>query len=176
MKRSKKISAVMHKLLIEKRMDGFSVTEARDASVNPDGCIQNLNEARQKVYRQIWQYQQKGWLRSEGEGRNRRYFQTEQFRELQVAPRKKFEGEPLIKKPISDYSVLLRESNEYKGELEIVLGEIDEYQSLRRRFPELESRLTPLLQQARERSAHLLGKMNGLENVLKALSEGCQPC
>lgn len=176
MKRSIKISAVMHKLLIEKRMDGFSVIEARDVSLN-DGCAtQNLDEARKKVYRQIWQYQQRGWLRSEGEGRNKRYFQTEQFIELEVVPRRKSERKVSVKQSTSDYSVLFRESNEYKGELEIVLGEIDEYHSLKCRFPELESRLVPLLQQARERSAHLLGKMNGLENVLKTLSESDQPC
>ncbi|MCG9611080.1 hypothetical protein L1D41_15610 [Vibrio harveyi] len=176
MKRSIKISAVMHKLLIEKRMDGFSVIEARDVSLN-DGCgTQNLDEARKKVYRQIWQYQQRGWLRSEGEGRNKRYFQTEQFLDLEVVPRRKSEREALRKECSPDYSILLRESNEYKGELEIVLGEIDEYQSLRCRFPELESRLTPLLQQARERSAHLLGKINGLTNLLNTLSEGSQPC
>ncbi|MFZ3501536.1 hypothetical protein [Vibrio harveyi] len=176
MKRSIKISAVMHKLLIEKRMDGFSVIEARDVSLN-DGCgTQNLDEARKKVYRQIWQYQQRGWLRSEGEGRNKRYFQTEQFLDLEVVPRRKSEPEVLRKECSPDYSILLRESNEYKGELEIVLGEIDEYQSLRCRFPELENRLTPLLQQARERSAHLLGKINGLTNLLNTLEEGSQPC
>ncbi|MFA0025996.1 hypothetical protein AB4369_24145, partial [Vibrio sp. 10N.261.49.A5] len=68
MKRSTKICAEMHKLLIEKRMDGFSVVEARDASLNIEKGTQNLDEARKKIYRQIWQYQQKGWLRSEGEG------------------------------------------------------------------------------------------------------------
>ncbi|MEZ9200791.1 hypothetical protein AB4151_00095 [Vibrio splendidus] len=176
MKRSTRISAVMFKLLIEKRMDGFSVIEARDASLNDGDGIQNLDEARKKVYRQIWQYQQRGWLRSEGEGRNKRYFQTEQFMDLEAAPRRKAEREASKKQTTPDYSVLFRESNEYKGELELVLGEIDEYQSLRCRFPELESRLMPLLQHARERSAHLLGKMNGLENVLKTLSEGYQPC
>ncbi|MDH5924020.1 hypothetical protein L8R85_23685 [Vibrio splendidus] len=173
MKRSKKISAIMYKLLIEKRMDGFSVNEAKDASLIAGDRIQDVGK---KVYRQVWQYQQRGWLRSEGEGRSKRYFQTEQFRELEVTPRKKAEREASIKEVTSNYSVLFRESNECKGKLEIVLGEIDEYQSLRFRFPELEGRLTPLLQQARERSAHLLGKINGLENVLKTLSEGAQPC
>ena len=91
-------------------------------------------------------------------------------------PRRKSEREVSVKQSTSDYSVLFRESNEYKGELEIVLGEIDEYQSLRYRFPELESRLSPLLQQAKERSAHLLGKVNGLTNVLKALSDDNLPC
>lgn len=176
MKRSTKISVEMHKLLIEKRMDGFSVVEARNASLNVEQDTQNLDEARKKIYRQIWQYQQKGWLRSEGEGRHKKYFQTEQFRNLQVTPRKKAAYANSAKESTSDYSVLLHECNEYKGELEIVLGEIEEYQSLKSRFPELKCKLAPLLQQAKERSAHLLGKMNGLTNVLKTLSGDCQPC
>ncbi|MCB5361729.1 hypothetical protein [Vibrio lentus] len=176
MKRSTKISAVMHKLLIEKRMDGFSVMEMRDALINLKEATQDPDEARKRVYRQIWQYQKRNWLRSEGEGRRKRYFQTEAFKELDVTPRKNAKRETLIKECTPDYSVLFRESNEYKGELEIVLGEIDEYQSLRCRFPELESRLTPLLQQAKERSAHLLGKVNVLTNVLTTLSEDCQSC
>ncbi len=89
MKRSIRISAVMHKLLVEDEMDGFSVVEVRDASLKLEEGTQNSDEARKKVYRQIWQYQQRGWLRSEGKGRNKKYFQTEQFRELQTVPRKK---------------------------------------------------------------------------------------
>lgn len=149
MKRSIKISAVMHKLLIEKRMDGFSVIEARNALLNGGCGTSSLDEARKKVYRQIWQYQQRGWLRSEGEGRNKRYFQTEKFLELEVLPRRNSEREVSVMQSTSDYSVLFRESNEYKGELEIVLGGIDEYHSLKCRLPELESRLVPLLQRAR---------------------------
>jgi hypothetical protein len=157
-------------------MDGFSVLEARDASLNLEGGMSNLEETRKKVYRQLWQYQQKGWLRTEGGGRNKRYFQTSQFRDLEVVVRRKTACEYSIEESIPDYSVLFRESNEYKGELEIVLGEIYEYQSLRRRFPELETRLSPLLQQAKERSSHLLGKLNGLENVLKTLSTDNVQC
>ena len=176
MKRSTKISAEMYNLLIEQNIDGFSVMEARDVLLSVEGGTLSLEEGRKKVYRQIWQYQQRGWLRSEGEGRNKRYFQTEQFRELIVTPRKKVARAISIKEVTVDYSILFRECNEHKGELEIVLGEIDEYKSLKCRFPELESRLAPLLQQANERSAYLLGKMNGLSNVLKALSEGEQLC
>ncbi|KAB2824225.1 hypothetical protein [Aliivibrio finisterrensis] len=174
MKRSMKISALMYKLLIEKKMDGFSIIEARDSSLSLEDETHDLVEARKRIYRQIWQYQKRNWLRSEGAGRSKRYFQTDQFRVLQVTAQKKVE--PLIKERNSDYSVLFRESKEYKGELEIVLGEIDEYQSLRYRFPELENKLTPLLQQAKQRSAHLLGKVNVLTNVLNVLSEGKKTC
>jgi hypothetical protein len=75
-----------------------------------------------------------------------------------------------------DYSVLRHERNQYKAELEIVLGEIDEYQSINRRFPELEQRLNPMLQQARDRSAHLFGKVNVLTNVINSISSDVTEC
>lgn len=177
MKRSMKISAVMHKLLIEKRMDGFSVLEARDASLPLGLGPSDLDEARKRIYRQIWQFEKKNWLRSEGEGRAKKYFQTEHFKETQFAAKKALVlAIPATNSNISDYSVLVHERNEYKGELEIVLGEIDEYQSIKVRFPELDLKLNPLLQHARERSALLLGKVNVLTNVLNALSSGNQEC
>ncbi|NOI85082.1 hypothetical protein [Vibrio sp. 99K-1] len=176
MKRSTKISPIMYKLLIEKVMDGFSVTEARGVLLDLEEGPQEPHVARKRVYRLIWQYQKRGWLRSEGKGWNKRYFQTEKFGLLQVEPRKAKQCEASIKECDSDYSVLFNESNEYKGELEVVLGEIDEYQSLRCRFPALESKLIPLLQQSKQRSAHLLGKVNVLTNVLSTLSEGKKTC
>ena len=163
----------MHNLLIEKKMDGFTVIEARDASITVKGMPSDVNEVRKRVYRQIWQFENKNWLRSEGEGRVKKYFQTEQFIGGLFAPKKKLKSN---EKSISDYSALRHECNEYKGELEIVLGEIDEYQSLKSRFPELELKLTPLQEQAKKRSARLLGKMNVLTNVLKTLSEDHQAC
>lgn len=166
----------MYKLLIEKVMDGFSVTEAKDVLLEHREAPREHHETRKRVYRLIWQYQKRGWLRSEGKGWDKRYFQTDKFRLLQVEPRKAKLCEAFIKEYDSDYSVLFNENNEYKGELEVVLGEIEEYQSLRYRFPELESKLIPLLQQSKQRSAHLLGKVNVLTNVLSTLFEGKKTC
>lgn len=169
-----KISTEMYKLLIERTMDGFSVIELRDEFIILKGSDIDSDEARKKVYRQILRFIKEVWLRSEGTGRQKRYFQTDTFKALLVEPKS-------VKTNIGialnhDYSVLTSERNQYKGELEIVLGEIEEYQSLNRRFPELEPKLIPLLDKAKERSAHLLGKVNGLTNVLKTLSEGKQTC
>lgn len=174
MKRSKKIGALMHKLLIEKGMDGFSVVELRDASLPIEGIDSDLKEARKTVYRQILRFEKNNWLRSEGSGQRKRYFQTNSFKiRLQ-----KIESEcvEFTSNSSPDYSVLSVEYSQHKGELEIVLGEVDEYHSLRIRFPELESKLNPLLQQARERSAVLLGKVNVLTNVLNVLSEEKVSC
>ncbi|MUK50775.1 hypothetical protein [Aliivibrio fischeri] len=173
MKGAKKIGALMHKLLIEKEMDGFSVIELRDASLLIEGLSFDLNEAHKMVYRQIFRFKKNNWLRCEGAGQKKRYFQTDNFKNLQEKLKSKNVDNLTVN---SNYSVLSFECSQYKGELEIVLGEIEEYQSLRVRFPELESKLNPLLQSARERSALLLGKVNVLTNVINTLSKEQFPC
>ncbi|MGR5512232.1 hypothetical protein ACPV4Q_15015 [Vibrio diabolicus] len=77
---------------------------------------------------------------------------------------------------IQNYSILNCERNEYKGELEIVLGEVDEYQSIVSRFPELKNKLAPLHQEVKDRAALLLGKVNVLTKVLNTLYEGDEQC
>lgn len=176
MKRSRRISAIMHKLLIEHGLDGFTILEARDLWLSINDTNSNSSEARKKVYRAIYNFEEKNWLRYEGSGRGKRYFQTEQFKEL---PDYKVSGHnPEINSSTSeqDYSVLVNECNEYKGELEIVLGEVDEYQSIVSRFPNLESRLAPIHQQAKERAASLLGKINALTTTLNTLTKGGERC
>ncbi|PSW57090.1 hypothetical protein [Photobacterium leiognathi] len=176
MKRSTKISAIMHKLLIEKGMDSFSVIELRDASLSIGDPRMEPNEARKILYRQILRFVGNGWLESEGEGRDKRYFQTDLFRSLNVTLKVERKSTSSPVKSTPDYSILRHERNQYKAELEIVLGEIDEYQSLYRRFPELEQRLNPMLQQARDRSAHLFGKVNVLTNVINNISSDVAEC
>ena len=172
MKRSLKISDEMHYLLIEKKMDGFLVVELRDAFVSIGDSYVDLDDARRKVYRQLLRLVKNNWLRVEGTGQQKRYFQTDLFKGLQIETA----SDKVTSSSLSDYSVLKHERNQYKGELEIVFGEINEYQSLCRRFPELEPRLLPLLEQAREHSAQLLGRVNVLTSVLKTLCEDNQPC
>ncbi|WP_079993506.1 transcriptional regulator VspR [Vibrio cholerae] len=168
MRRSMKISAEMYKLLIERTLDGFSVIELRDEFIVIKDSIIDPDEAYKKVYRQILRFIKKGWLNGEGSGRQKRYFQTDTFKALHAEPKSENVDIEIVLN--QDYSVLVSERNQYKGELEIVLGEIDEYQSLNIRFPELEPKLITLLDEAKERSACLLGKVNGLTNVLKVLS------
>lgn len=174
MKRSTRISAMMHKLLIENKIDGFSVVELRDAFVSYDKSGIDSAEARRIVYRQIRRFSDNNWLKSEGKGQKKKYFQTSLFKELQVESKAQ---KPLFRsseKP--NYSILISERNQNKAELEIMLSEIDEYQSIIRRFEELEVKLEPLLEQARERSAQLLGKVNVLNTVINTLSEEVELC
>ncbi|PQJ68234.1 hypothetical protein [Photobacterium angustum] len=172
MKPSKKICEVMYNLLIEKRMDGFSVLEARDILLPMTAISSDYDVARKQVYRKLWQYEQKGWLSTEGKGREKRYFQTSLFHSFELYKKSSSIDERKAKERLeNDYSVLLKEQTTYKAELEIVLGEIEQYNSLKSRFPELKDRLDFLLKQAREQSAYLLGKVNGLTKLLTSLSK-----
>jgi len=175
MARSKKIGTLMHKLLIEKEMDGFTVVELRNASIPIDDSFVDLDDARRKVYRQILRFMSNNWLRSEGKGQKKLYFQTDNFKNLQSSS-SNLKSTDTSTPTAPDYSVLSHERSQFQGELEIVLGEIEGYQSLYNRFPELESKLAPFLMQARERSAHLLGQINVLTNALKIVSEGNTVC
>lgn len=159
----------MHKLLIEKGMDGFSVIELRDASLLATDSGVDPDEARKRIYRQILRFTKNNWLTSEGKGQQKRYYQTNLFRSLQSLPKRETTKFKTSLNP--DYAILRCEHSQYKAELEIVLGEIEEYQSINRRFPELEPRLNLLLEQAKERSVNLLGKVNVLTNVIKTISE-----
>jgi hypothetical protein len=166
----------MHKLLIEHGLDGFTVLEARNLWLSLEDSGSDSTEARKKVYRAIFNFEKKNWLRYEGSGRNKRYFQTEQFKE-QSDYRVLNQNSGINHETTDqDYSILLNERNEYKGELEIVLGEVDEYQSIVSRFPNLENRLAPIHQQAKERAALLLGKINALTTVLNTLNTGSESC
>ncbi|GFK55884.1 hypothetical protein [Vibrio cholerae] len=175
MSHSQKINAFMHNLLIENEMDNFSLVEIKDALLDIEEFASTGQDAHKFVYRQVWGLEKKGWLNSDGIGREKRYMQTDLFKGLNLVSRPM----PVKVNQVSDapraqqdkYNILINERNECEGELEIILGEIEEYRSLNQRFPELSLQITPLLKNARERSALLLGKINVLTNVLNSLNE-----
>ncbi|NLS13935.1 hypothetical protein HGP28_13655 [Vibrio sp. SM6] len=174
MRRTRKVDALMHKLLIEKRMDGFSVVELRDASLPYVDQSCDLVELRLRLYRQLLRFERNNWLRVEGSRTNKRYFQTESLHANEFVP--KPASVEVIEAKSPTWSVLASERNESRGELEIALGEVGEYQLLIQRFPELEPKLALLLNQARERSAQLLGKVNVLTTVLDTIAREQKAC
>ncbi|EPV2528460.1 hypothetical protein ACV28K_000959 [Vibrio alginolyticus] len=166
MGRSKKINGVMYKLLIERGIDGFSVVELRDASLSMDDTSLDPNEARKRLYRQIYHFEKNGWLVSKSYGRNKRYFVSDMFKTMSIEPKKRPSPVKDDSLQSDNYSVLESELIQHNRNLEIVLGEIEEYQSLCVRFPSLDKPIAVMLQKARSRSAHLIGKVNVLRNVL----------
>lgn len=161
----------MYILLVKERMDSFSVIEARDMLLrHGGGHNSDAVGIRKTVYGQILHFERKGWLKSDGDGRQKKYYVTDDFKQQSITNKAALIRQNKAKTVNDDYSILLKERREYEGELKIVLGEIDEYRSLQSRFPALEQKIIPLLQDSKIRSAELLGKVNVLTNILKCLS------
>jgi hypothetical protein len=168
-----KINTLMYKLLIEKELNNFTVVGARNALLNASNEISDRNEARRMIYRQIWEFEKKGWLISKGQGRDKSYQQSEIFLNLDVAPASlaqpvKKRKNPVEVKPNRDLEILKSRMGEYEGELAIVLGEVEEYQALMEQFPAQNKTLQSLFIEAKERSANLLGKVNALSKLIQS--------
>ncbi|MGR5318514.1 hypothetical protein [Vibrio sp. DNB22_19_1] len=163
----------MFNLLIEKKMDDFLVVELRDALMMNAENMMDSAHARKFVYRQIIAFERKGWLVSSGVDRAKRYKKTELFNQIAFSPRGTLTAKPLselplnVELPICEMSVLLKEKKQHEGELAIVLGEVEEYQSLIHRFPKNKDLFLPLFTEAKECSARLLGKINAISKALK---------
>lgn len=179
MKRSQKINVYIYKLLIEKKMDGFTIVEARDASRLFPESPKDINELRKIVYRQILRCIENGWLRCEGSGREKRYFKTEEFNSISFEPRKPklrkkktaIDSKIAVKNQgTNDYSELIVERNKLKGELEVTLGEIDKYKVLKEQYPEQFQLLDGLQFVANEKAALFMGNINAITNMLNSLS------
>ncbi|CAK4068622.1 hypothetical protein [Vibrio sp. 16] len=174
MKETYKIDSVMSKLLIDNEMDGFSVVKLRDEALKLDETSDDIDAERKRIYRQILRFLKKGWLRSQGEGRSKIYFVTDEFKALQTQPKDNRSRKKTIN--FNGQSILREELRQSQGELEIALGEIDEYQSLIDRFPELVISLGEHLSAKRIHSARLLGKVNALSNALNSLRPEARRC
>ncbi|PSW06074.1 hypothetical protein [Photobacterium lipolyticum] len=179
-----KINRFMYNLLIEKKLDGFSVTEARDAILSYDSSLEDTNQARKVIYRQILSFLGKGWLRDTGEGHNKHYWVTDTFKQLPVEPRSGIKSADLNEekefksatKATMGFDQLFKEKSQYEGELSITLGEVEELRSLIERFPKKAREWTPFFIEAKERSATLLGRINALEKVLKHDAKAVSKC
>ncbi|HIF9530253.1 TPA: hypothetical protein ACX6S4_002652 [Photobacterium damselae] len=171
MNNPQKINTVMYALLVERQMNNFSVPEARDALLNANGIPKNPDKARRLIYRQIVYFENKGWLTSEGTGRNRRYYQTSKFRELTTQPKHRLQQNQLNKLTLQSYAVLDKERKQHLANLEIVLGEIDEYQSIIKRLPELEQTVYPIYERAKTRSTILLRKVDIINNIINIMNQ-----
>ncbi|HBC3974427.1 TPA: hypothetical protein KD887_000065 [Vibrio parahaemolyticus] len=180
MNRITKINPHMFNLLIEREMDDFSVTEARDALLESGVLFPSKEDARKYVYRQLLSFEGKGWLLADGLRRDKRYNLTAEFKALAVEPRtfrdKKMKVDSSARLTESELNTLLQEKKLHEGELAITLGEIEEYQSLLSRFPSNKKDLQPLYDAAKEHSAKLLGKINALNNYVHISKDKALKC
>ncbi|NOI35181.1 hypothetical protein F0250_14605 [Vibrio cyclitrophicus] len=181
MKKVTRINHHMFNLLIEKGMDNFSVTEARDALLNSVSTFPSKDDARKYVYKQLLSFEEKGWLSVIGARRDKRYHQTNEFKALTIEPRVARNRQAKVDSiavqiPECSLNALEQEKKQHEGELAITLGEIEEYQSLLTRFPNNKQDMQPLFNAARERSAKLLGRINALTNWMQVAQSKAPQC
>ncbi len=180
MKNVTRINPDVFNLLIEKKMDNFSVIEARNALLNGTSTFTSNDDARKYIYKQLLSFEEKGWLSVTGTHRGKRYHQTNEFKALTIEPRatrnKRVKvNSTTVQTPQCSLNTLDQEKKNHEGELAITLGEIEEYQSLLKRFPDSRHDMEPLFNAARERSAKLLGRINALTNWMQVVqSKGAQ--
>lgn len=171
MKKVAKMNPYMFNLLIEKKMDNFSVVEIRDVLMECAPLFEDKEQARKYVYRQLLSFERKGWLISAGIRREKRYFLTKKFHSQSFEPRisSKNQSIPVLHEEIAiTMDVLIHEKTQCEGELAVVIGEIEEYQSLLVRFPSNSMMFMPMFDATKERSAKLLGKINALAKCIHA--------
>ncbi|EPA0982233.1 hypothetical protein ACQZVD_000793 [Vibrio parahaemolyticus] len=177
MTKTNKINANMYTILVTNQMDKFTVTEASNTLISSTEEFLELNDVRKSLYRQLYKFEQKGWLSSSGKGRAKRYSVTDDFKNLCVTSNKL--GSPVDSStpirnndfPTNEVAALHKDKKATAAELEITLCELTRYKNIGTRFPKLVKIVSPLTQKAHERSVELLGDLNALSNVLKSLSE-----
>jgi len=169
----------LHYLLVIKKLDNFTITEAKNALMELSSDFHDHSEARKFIYRQLTRQIDKGLIerRNESDKNTNKviYSKTETFFESTFEPtlqnrkpRKKM-TQPLIKKndKSTDYQKELnKELLAYEIDLNTTLEEAKEYNRLSTRFPELQEQLQAHQSQAKDKSIQLLGKVHALQNLL----------
>lgn len=177
-----KLNQHIYSLLIEKECNGFTIVELRDEILNLTDTYQDIDEARKFVYRQVTALERKELLKAKGSGRDKKYFKTELFNNATFIAKQAVikEGQPsacnIGDQPPSIFEILLNEKKQFEAELAILLGEVDEYKALQKRFPEHLSLFYSALDDAKNNSAKLLGKVNALTTILASLNNGASRC
>ncbi|HHC7267565.1 TPA: hypothetical protein ACN30M_001328 [Vibrio parahaemolyticus] len=187
MNQTPKLLKPMYNLLIEKNMDNFSILQARDELLKSKDRFSDETQARKFIYRQVHHLASKGYLVIQGAGRQKRFKKTELFHKAEFSVRTdkskpksvntNHESNERSPARNDDHIVLIKERNQYQGELAISLAETEEYKALLGRFPDRSSLLYPLHSAAKERAATILGKMNAVNALISSIEQdGTEAC
>lgn len=155
-------------LLVQKRVNKFSVGELKDAYMAEFNHYKSESEARKFIYRQVYKLVSSGYLIKKGKKhtKNIKYYQTELFK------REFLNGIPQARQvKLNEIGSKLRLINklvEYKGRLAVSISEIEEYQRRANQSPHLIERLKPKLDLAKHKRSQFIGKLTAIENILKS--------
>lgn len=173
------IPAEIYKTLVEDCLDGFTLTELRDAYVDYLALRSTPAElgAYHKVYRQVLRLQKHGLLTQiKRTGELTKYYKTPLFYEtifVEVSSRDviplsviKDDMAPIVAPQLSLVAQLQRQAGQYQAELLASIGESEEYQRLSEEFPEMRSQFGTDYLQSTERTSKLLGQLRAIETAI----------
>ena len=179
MKNKVNMNVFLHSLLVNKQMNNFTVSEAKDALLLEHAEFTDEIETRKFIYRQLTRNIEKGLLkrtdRFDGGSKKVIYSKTDKLLASTIVPiirgskvekviQKK---EPKSKTKSAGYeSELKKELLAYEIDLNTTLEEAKEYKRLSVRFPELQNKLQQHQSEAKDKSIKLLGKVHALQNLL----------
>ncbi|EDL5063838.1 hypothetical protein ACH9C7_01920 [Salmonella enterica subsp. enterica serovar Agona] len=188
MKSAVKLHPYMYKLLIEMGFNEFCAIHLRDALLKITDDYAEVTEARKFIHRQLLRLESLGFIyKIESSGGKSRsvYKKTESFHSTIFIPRALPKNSRLIAMPekmkpsapgADRFLVdIEKEKVIHEAKLAVILGELEEYQSLMERFPAKKICFMDLYQQAKNQSAELLGRVTALTKVLGQHSDVILP-
>ena len=183
------MNVYLHFLLVIKKMNGFTVTEAKDALLDERSEFNDDVETRKFIYRQLTRSVEKGLLEREkslGGGANKTlYSKTDLFFTVKIEPILKGKKIKQVKPPhIADKAgneidyqhELKKELRAYEIDLSTVFEEAKEYKRISERFPNLQKQLEQHHSSAKDKSIKLLGKIHAIQNLLGYAVTGYESC
>ena len=180
MRRTPTLNEYISTLLIDKNLDGVSVTSLRDELPKLTSSYGNGPKARKFIYRQLLRLEKQGLLRTTGSGRSKTYYKTDRFHELQLALESKNKGpSKTFKHRVLEDSVLnelMHEKAHCSAELEFAIAGIDAYRSLANKLPVFASELLAKSELARERSVQYTVKLEALIYAIELNQNGGVKC
>lgn len=179
MKSAVKLHPFIYNLLIENDFDEFGANHLSDALLKITGECADATEARRFIRRQLLRLEAMGFIyqiETSNERSQSLYKKSESFYSTTFIQRKMPRNTRLtaspgkLKLPVVDAELFLvdlrKEKNVHEAKFAVILGEIEEYQSLMERFPGKKCCFIELYQHAKNQSAALLGRVTALSKVI----------
>ena len=183
------MNAFLHSLLVIKKMNNFTVSEAKNALVHEHAEFTDETEARKFIYRQLTRHIEKGLIKRtdslNGGVKKIIYSKTEKFLASTIVPINRSSNvkkmttrnaSPKVVETVNYKEKLEKELIAHEIDLNASLEEAKEYKRLSERFPELKETLQQYHLQTKDKSIKLLGKVHALQNLLGYSVTGYQGC
>lgn len=155
-------------LLVQKKLNKFSVGELTNAYMAEFKGDKTESEARKLIYRQVYKLVNSGYLiRSDNKyTKNNKYYQTELFKREFLNDTHQVSQIKLNE--IGSKLRLINKLVEYKSRLAVSIAEIEAYQRRTNQYPHLAKHLKPKLDLAKYKRSQFIGKVTAIENILKS--------